>query len=59
MARHNLRRVRFEEMQKTIRSVSFKKQENQVKQDNPEDIEKNVIRSLKKLDTSYNPHSLN
>ena len=48
-----------EDVQKTIKRVSFKKQENQLKQYHHEDIDKNVIQELKKLDTSYNPDSLN
>ena len=43
-----------EDRQKTIKSVFFAKQDNQIKQDNHEDIDKNVIQALKKLDTSYN-----
>ena len=40
-------------------SFYFEKQENQLKQDHHEYIDKKVIQSLKKLDTSYNPASLN
>ena len=48
-----------EDAHKTIKNVSFKKQENQVEQDHHEDMDKNVIRALKNLDTSYNPASIN
>ena len=48
-----------EDVQKNIKSVSFAKQENQVKQDNHKDIDKNIIRALNKLDTSYNPDYIN
>ena len=41
-----------EDVQKTIEIVYFAKQENQIKQDRHEEIEKNFIRSLKKLNTS-------
>ena len=47
------------DLQNTAKRVSFTKQENKVKQYHHEDIEKNVILALKKLDTSYNPASLN
>ena len=48
-----------EYLHKTIKRVSFAKQENKVRQDHHEDTEKNAIRALKKLDTPYNPASLN
>ena len=48
-----------EDVQKTIKSNSLPKQENQVKKYHHERTEKNVIGALKKLDTSYNPVSLN
>ena len=48
-----------EDAQKTIKIIYSVKQENQVKQNHHEDIDRNIIRSLKKLDTSYNPASLN
>ena len=35
--------------------MSFAIEENQVKQDHHEDIDKNFIQVLKKLDTPYNP----
>ena len=41
--------------QKNIKNVSFKKEKNQGKQGHHEDIDKNIIQALKKLDTSYNP----
>ena len=49
---------REEAVQNIFKRVSFAKQENQVKQFH-EDIDKNVLRALKKLDTSYNPDSIN
>ena len=43
----------------TTKRVSFTKQENKVKQDHHECIDKNFIWELKKIDTPYNPSSLN
>ena len=48
-----------EDVLKTIKSVTFAKQNNQVKKDHHEDTDKKFIRALKKLDTSYNNASLN
>ena len=48
-----------EDVQKTVKRVSFSKQENKVKQYHHKDTDKNFIRALKKLNTSYNPASLN
>ena len=48
-----------EDVKNAIKCISFAKQENQVKQDHHEDIDKNVIQALKKIYTSYNPDSLN
>ena len=39
--------------------MSFAIEENQVKQDHHEDIDKNFIQVLKKLDTPYNPAYIN
>ena len=50
---------RKEDVQKTIKIFYFSKQESKAKQDHHEDIDKNFIRSLKKLDTSYNPAYIN
>ena len=47
------------DIQKTIKTVYFEKQSNIVKQDHHEDIDKTIIQSLKKLDTSDNNSSLN
>ena len=46
-------------MQKTIQIISFSKQKNQVKQDHHEEIDKNFIQALKKLNMPYNTASLN
>ena len=48
-----------ENVQKTIKTVYFKKQENNIKQDHHEYIDKNVIQSLNKMNMSYNPDDLN
>ena len=48
-----------EDANNTINTVSFAKQENQVKQDQHEDIDNKIIQALKKLDLSYNTDSLN
>ena len=48
-----------EDIQKTIKSIYFEKQVNQVKQYHHEDIDRNIIRALKKLGISYNLASLN
>ena len=48
-----------EDIQRIIKTISFVKQKNKVKQYHHEDIDKKMIRSLKKLDTSYNPAYLN
>ena len=42
----------------TIKTVSFKIQEKKVKQDHNEQINKNLILALKKMDTSYNTASI-
>ena len=42
------------DVQNNIKSVSIVKHENKVKQDNYEDIEKNFICTLMKMDTPYN-----
>ena len=47
-----------EDAQKTIKSISFTKQKNQVKQDHHEDKDKNFILALKRLHMLYNPGSL-
>ena len=44
--------------QETINTVSFEKQQNQVKQYHCEYIDKNIIQSLKKLNVSYTPACL-
>ena len=46
------------DVQKTIKTVYFTIQVNQVKQDHHKDIDKNVIRALEKIDTSYNLASI-
>ena len=48
-----------ENVQKTIKTVYFTKQENNIKQDHHEYIDKNVIQSLNKMNMSYNPDDLN
>ena len=48
-----------EDVQKTIKAVSFAKQWNQVKRYHNKDIDMNVLLALKKLNTSYNISSLN
>ena len=45
-----------EDVQNTIDTVYFQKQ---VKQDQHKDKNQNIIQSLNKTDTSYNPDSLN
>ena len=42
----------------TIKTVSLKIQEKKVKQDHNEQINKNLILALKKMDTSYNTASI-
>ena len=48
-----------EDSQKNIKSVYFAKKWNQIKQDHYEEIDKEIIQALKKLDTSYNPEFFN
>ena len=56
----NVQDYRWEEdVHKTIKYVYFEKQENQVKQDHNEDINKNAIQALKKPYKSYNTDFIN
>ena len=50
---------RVDDLQNTIKRVSFAKQENQVKQDQHEYMDKNTVLALNKLDKSYNDSYIN